>query len=164
MARGTVVPKSSITRTRAVCPWLKANSSSGPSSTSGLPSTVTSRRAMMCTSSQPALVLPGRDDKKSVSPDLMVVFGASKHVRSSYRLWESRRRRTLSWKWPRRVRTGAIGVRSATSTRTWACRNTGSAIRRGVISIRRCGLSACRGALCTDPRCGNRRRHASRTQ
>ena len=28
------------------------------------------------------------DDKKSVSPDLMVVFGASKHVRSSYRLWE----------------------------------------------------------------------------
>ena len=28
------------------------------------------------------------DDKKSVSPDLMVVFGAPKHVRSSYRLWE----------------------------------------------------------------------------
>ena len=28
------------------------------------------------------------DDGKSVSPDLMVVFGASKHVRSSYRLWE----------------------------------------------------------------------------
>ena len=28
------------------------------------------------------------DDRKSVSPDLMVVFGASKHVRSSYRLWE----------------------------------------------------------------------------
>ena len=27
-------------------------------------------------------------DGKSVSPDLMVVFGASKHVRSSYRLWE----------------------------------------------------------------------------
>ena len=28
------------------------------------------------------------DPKKTVSPDLMVVFGASKHVRSSYRLWE----------------------------------------------------------------------------
>ena len=28
------------------------------------------------------------DDKKSVSPDLMVVFGSPKHVRSSYRLWE----------------------------------------------------------------------------
>ena len=28
------------------------------------------------------------DFGKSVSPDLMVVFGASKHVRSSYRLWE----------------------------------------------------------------------------
>ena len=28
------------------------------------------------------------DDKKSVSPDLMVVFGAPKHVRSSYRLWQ----------------------------------------------------------------------------
>ena len=28
------------------------------------------------------------DDKKSVSPDLMVVFGASKHIRSSYLLWE----------------------------------------------------------------------------
>ena len=28
------------------------------------------------------------DRSKSVSPDLMVVFGASKHVRSSYRLWE----------------------------------------------------------------------------
>ena len=28
------------------------------------------------------------DDKKSVSPDLMVVIGAPKHVRSSYRLWE----------------------------------------------------------------------------
>jgi Uma2 family endonuclease len=28
------------------------------------------------------------DGSKSVSPDLMVVFGASNHVRSSYRLWE----------------------------------------------------------------------------
>ena len=28
------------------------------------------------------------DGSKSVSPDLMVVFGASKHVRSSYRVWE----------------------------------------------------------------------------
>ena len=28
------------------------------------------------------------DFGKSVSPDLMVVFGASKHIRSSYRLWE----------------------------------------------------------------------------
>ena len=28
------------------------------------------------------------DRNKSVSPDLMVVFGASKHIRSSYRLWE----------------------------------------------------------------------------
>ena len=28
------------------------------------------------------------DPGKSVSPDLMVVFGASKHIRSSYRLWE----------------------------------------------------------------------------
>ncbi len=28
------------------------------------------------------------DGKKSVSPDLMVVFGASKHIRSSYLLWE----------------------------------------------------------------------------
>ena len=28
------------------------------------------------------------DLSKVVSPDLMVVFGASKHVRSSYRLWE----------------------------------------------------------------------------
>ena len=28
------------------------------------------------------------DPKKTVSPDLMVVFGASKHVRSSYQLWE----------------------------------------------------------------------------
>ena len=28
------------------------------------------------------------DGSKSVSPDLMVVLGASKHVRSSYRLWE----------------------------------------------------------------------------
>ena len=28
------------------------------------------------------------DGGKSVSPDLMVVFGASKHIRSSYRLWE----------------------------------------------------------------------------
>ena len=28
------------------------------------------------------------DAGKSVSPDLMVVFGASKHIRSSYRLWE----------------------------------------------------------------------------
>ena len=28
------------------------------------------------------------DPGKSVSPDLMVVFGAPKHVRSSYRLWE----------------------------------------------------------------------------
>ena len=28
------------------------------------------------------------DGNKSVSPDLMVVFGASKHVRSSYRVWE----------------------------------------------------------------------------
>ena len=28
------------------------------------------------------------DRNKSVSPDLMVVLGASKHVRSSYRLWE----------------------------------------------------------------------------
>ena len=28
------------------------------------------------------------DRSKSVSPDLMVVFGASKHVRSSYRMWE----------------------------------------------------------------------------
>ena len=28
------------------------------------------------------------DDRKSVSPDLMVVFGVSRHVRSSYRLWE----------------------------------------------------------------------------
>ena len=28
------------------------------------------------------------DGSKSVSPDLMVVFGAAKHVRSSYRLWE----------------------------------------------------------------------------
>ena len=28
------------------------------------------------------------DGNKSVSPDLMVVFGAPKHVRSSYRVWE----------------------------------------------------------------------------
>ena len=28
------------------------------------------------------------DDRKSVAPDLMVVIGAPKHVRSSYRLWE----------------------------------------------------------------------------
>ena len=28
------------------------------------------------------------DPGKSVSPDLMVVFGAPKHIRSSYRLWE----------------------------------------------------------------------------
>ena len=28
------------------------------------------------------------DPGKSVSPDLMVVLGAPKHVRSSYRLWE----------------------------------------------------------------------------
>ena len=28
------------------------------------------------------------DSKKTVSPDLMVVFGVSKHVRSSYQLWE----------------------------------------------------------------------------
>ena len=28
------------------------------------------------------------DPKKTVSPDLMVVFGAPKHIRSSYRLWE----------------------------------------------------------------------------
>ena len=28
------------------------------------------------------------DRSKSVSPDLMVVLGASKHIRSSYRLWE----------------------------------------------------------------------------
>ena len=28
------------------------------------------------------------DGSKSVSPDLMVVFGAPKHVRSSYRVWE----------------------------------------------------------------------------
>ena len=28
------------------------------------------------------------DRNKSVSPDLMVVLGASKHVRSSYRVWE----------------------------------------------------------------------------
>ena len=28
------------------------------------------------------------DPGKSISPDLMVVFGASKHIRSSYRLWE----------------------------------------------------------------------------
>ena len=28
------------------------------------------------------------DPSKSVSPDLMVVFGAPKHIRSSYRLWE----------------------------------------------------------------------------
>ena len=28
------------------------------------------------------------DASKSVSPDLMVVFGAPKHIRSSYRLWE----------------------------------------------------------------------------
>ena len=28
------------------------------------------------------------DPGKSVSPDVMVVFGASKHIRSSYRLWE----------------------------------------------------------------------------
>ena len=28
------------------------------------------------------------DKDKSVSPDLMVVLGASKHVRSSYRVWE----------------------------------------------------------------------------
>ena len=28
------------------------------------------------------------DTSKSVSPDLMVVFGAPKHIRSSYRLWE----------------------------------------------------------------------------
>ena len=28
------------------------------------------------------------DGSKSVSPDLMVVFGASKHLRSSYRVWE----------------------------------------------------------------------------
>ena len=28
------------------------------------------------------------DRNKSVSPDLMVVLGASKHIRSSYRLWE----------------------------------------------------------------------------
>ena len=28
------------------------------------------------------------DPGKSVSPDLMVVLGASKHIRSSYRLWE----------------------------------------------------------------------------
>ena len=28
------------------------------------------------------------DSSKSVSPDLMVVFGASKDIRSSYRLWE----------------------------------------------------------------------------
>ena len=28
------------------------------------------------------------DGSKSVSPDLMVVFGAAKHIRSSYRVWE----------------------------------------------------------------------------
>ena len=28
------------------------------------------------------------DPGKSISPDLMVVLGASKHIRSSYRLWE----------------------------------------------------------------------------
>ena len=48
------------------------------------------------------------DRSKSVSPDLMVVLGASKHIRSSYRLWRrSRRRRTSFWRSLRRVHTGS---------------------------------------------------------
>lgn len=50
------------------------------------------------------------DPKKTVSPD---------HIR----------RRTSSWRFLRRARTGVTGMRSAASTRTWAFRSTGSTIR-----------------------------------
>ena len=72
------------------CPWLKTNPSSGRFSMSVLPWTVTTRIVRTCTSSVTCscIARTGDDRNKSVSPDLMVVLGASKHVRSSYRVWE----------------------------------------------------------------------------
>ena len=92
------------------------------------------------------------DDKKSVSPDLMVVFGAPKYVRSSYRLWEEPK-----------VPAFVLEVASESTYRSdrgekrdicadmgvmeyWQCD------QRGVISIRRCwasGLS--RGVMHRSP-------------
>ena len=94
------------------------------------------------------------DPKKTVSPDLMVVFGASKHVRSSYRLWEEPKAPDFvleiasestyrADRGEKRDLYAGMGVRSTGSTTRWV-----------PILIRRCwafGLS--RGAMCRYPLC-----------
>ena len=75
------------------------------------------------------------DRSKSVSPDLMVVLGASKHIRSSYRLWEEPKAPDF--------------VLEIASESTYRIDRT---TRWGAISSRRCwAFGSSRVAMCRSP-------------
>ena len=78
------------------------------------------------------------DRSKSVSPDLMVVLGASKHIRSSYRLWEEPKAPDfvleIASESTHRIDRGVKRDLYA-GMGFWS---TGSTTRRGAISNRRC--------------------------
>ena len=93
------------------------------------------------------------DFGKSVSPDLMVVLGAPKHVRSSYRAVGGTEGAGLC---PgdrlREHLPDRPGVRSATSTPAWGFRSTGSTTRWATILTRRCWAFGLSGVvMCRSP-------------
>ncbi|MCY3819872.1 MAG: Uma2 family endonuclease [Gammaproteobacteria bacterium] len=76
--------------------------------------------------------------RKSVAPDVFIVFGAAKHKRMVYKLWEEPKAPDFVLE----VRPKTPGPRtsgaSAACTPNWACGNTGCSTRRTSTSIPRC--------------------------